>query len=245
MIAALSDRTTTFAQQLNTIKQQQRSDYAVLLQEEQELLEELAVLELTLTDEQLQQEPQSAQAAWFGPAGTDPVSAGPAQGQHRISTAWEATCSSSRLSTAQHSFLQAPSSRRSSDAAADCVCRSPDRPSRQAGATSSSSSPVKGPSSGSLHVGSNASSSSLPPEVQTYDAFLARHGATGGWHPDDHKTFMAILKAHRCAEWARLQIQHRQNVPHTAVVLCLQPNAVFALARHMLVVCMHQQSAKE
>jgi hypothetical protein len=204
-IAALSDRITTYAQQLNTIKQQQRSRYAVLLQEEQQLLEELAVLELTLTDEQLQQEPQLAQAAWPGPAGADLVSAGPA----RVSTAWEPSCSGSRLSTAQDSSLQAPFSRRSSSSAADCVHRSPDRPNRQGGATSSSASPVKGPSSGSLHAGS-CSSSSLPPEVQTYDVFLARHGPAGGWHPDDHKTFLAILKAHRCDLCARLHIKHEQ-----------------------------------
>lgn len=188
-LAALSDRITTFTQQLNTIKQQQRSDYAVLLREEQQLLEELAVLELSLAEEHVQ-DTQSAQPAWPGPADAGCFHASPAQQQRRVSTAWEPSCSSSRLSTAQDSFLQASSSRRASDAAADCVCKSPDRPSGQAG--SNSSSPVKGPCAG-------ASSSSLPPEVQAYDAFLARHGATGGWHPDDHKTFMAILKAHRYA----------------------------------------------
>jgi hypothetical protein len=164
-IAALSDRITSFAQQLNSIKQQQRSEYAALLQEEQQLFEELSVLELTLSDEQQQHESQEQ-------------------------AAWDASCS--RVST-QHepsAHTDPAGSRRGSDSAADCVHRSPDRPARQTGSTSSS--PVKG-----LACAGGTDSSGLPPEVQAYDLFLARHGETGGWHADDHKTFIALLKAHR------------------------------------------------
>jgi hypothetical protein len=167
-IAALSDRITRFTQHLNSIKQQQRTDYVALLQEEQQLLEELAVLELTLSEEQLQQEHQHA--SWHSPAGqTEPVSS-----------------------------------------TADCLSRSPDRPSRPAQAASSSS-PSKTPaqaaagastSRGLGHAsadegGWGSSGAGLPADVQAYDDFLARHGPIGGWHADDHTTFMAVLKANR------------------------------------------------
>lgn len=166
-IAALSDRITSFAQQLNSIKQQQRSEYAALLREQQQLMEELAVLELTLTEPQQECEAQEQVAA----------------GQVQHSSAWDPSCSS--RSSTQHA-----GSRRGSDSAADCVHRSPDRAARRQGSTSSS--PVKGPS-----CAGGTDSSGLPPEVQAYDQFLARHGDTAGWHVDDHKTFMALLKAHR------------------------------------------------
>lgn len=190
-IAALSDRITSFTQHLNSIKQQQRSDYGSLLQQEQQLLEELAVLELTLLDEQ-QLQPAPAHAdCWHSPAGLHAGSATLSTAQGRTS------CSS------QHGTLHMQDNGTGADAAADCVCRSPDR---QQDSRSSSRSPAKqplhGPSTTSMHtnavVPSPGSSSSLPPEVQAYDAFIARHGATGGWHPDDHKAFMEVLKAHRC-----------------------------------------------
>ncbi|KAF5834800.1 hypothetical protein DUNSADRAFT_8441 [Dunaliella salina] len=38
-------------------------------------------------------------------------------------------------------------------------------------------------------------SSSLAPEVIEFEEFLAKHGETGGWHPDDHAEFVNILKA--------------------------------------------------
>lgn len=41
------------------------------------------------------------------------------------------------------------------------------------------------------------SQSDLPPEVQECDAFLQRHGPTGGWDPEDHAEFERILKACR------------------------------------------------
>lgn len=41
------------------------------------------------------------------------------------------------------------------------------------------------------------SKSDLPPEVQECDAFLQRHGPTGGWEPEDHAEFERILKACR------------------------------------------------
>jgi hypothetical protein len=204
-ISALSDRISTFAQQLNAIKQQQRSDYAVLLQEEQQLLEELAVLELTLTSTpQEQQQQQQIEQQEQEPA---------------LPRAWPVPAANTGSSLSQHarntSTTTTSSRRRSSDTAADCVCTSPDRPGRHTG-----SSPAKGPnaggassnsSRGDIHAkgsssssagvhamaSSTSSSSGLPPEVQAYDAFLTRHGATGGWHPEDHATFMAILKAHR------------------------------------------------
>jgi hypothetical protein len=71
---------------------------------------------------------------------------------------------------------------------ADCMRRSsPDRAAKAAGGANYSS--------GSSSSGTG---SGLPPEVQAYDAHLARHGETGGWHPDDHATFLKVLKAHRC-----------------------------------------------
>jgi hypothetical protein len=154
------------------------------------------MLELTLTDEQ-QQQPEAVLAH-------QDASTLPAPGQH--TAAWQSSCSpDSSWQSPQHMSRQqskaVSSSARGSDSASDCVHRSPDRPIRRPG--SSSSSPAKAAvadsSSAAMSGNSNSSSSSssLPPEVQAYDAFVARHGATGGWHPDDHKTFMALLKAHR------------------------------------------------
>jgi hypothetical protein len=37
----------------------------------------------------------------------------------------------------------------------------------------------------------------LLPEVVAYDNFVAQHGATGGWHPDDLNTFVALLRRSR------------------------------------------------
>ena len=34
----------------------------------------------------------------------------------------------------------------------------------------------------------------LLPEVEAFDDFHEEHGATGGWHPDDHSEFERILK---------------------------------------------------
>lgn len=192
-IAALSDRITSFTKQLNSIKQQQRSDYAALLQEEQQLLEELAVLDLTLADWAQQQSGYEAQE--------EHAAAG--RPQHSPGAAWgHASCSSQPPGSSPYQSAQAAgssSSRRGSDSAADCVCRSPDRPSRQAGGSSSQhGSPVKGLAScPAAAAAAGSGGGGLPPEVQAYDAFLARHGDTGGWHADDHKTFMALLKAHR------------------------------------------------
>jgi len=192
-IAALSDRITSFTQQLNSIKQQQRSDYGSLLQQEQQLLEELAVLELTLQDEQQLQPGPAHAESWHGPAGLH-------AGNATLSTAQGRACCSS-----QHGMLHMQDNGTGADAAADCVCRSPDRGSSR----SPTKEPLHGSSTTSLHTSavapapmSGGSSSNLPPEVQAYDAFITRHGATGGWHPDDHKTFMAVLKAHRCGRWS-------------------------------------------
>lgn len=207
-ISALSDRISTFAQQLNAIKQQQRSDYALLLQEEQQLLEELAVLELTLTSTpQEQQQLQECEQQVEGPRSA------PGLGRE-----WPCPAADTGSRLSQHE-CNTPSTgtnscRRSSDTAADCICTSPDRPGRH-----TSTSPAKGPNAGGansstrvdthtkgsssssgVHAAANSSSSStggLLPEVEACDAFLARHGATDGWHPEDHATFMAILKAHR------------------------------------------------
>lgn len=195
-IAALSDRLTRFAQQLTSIKQQQRQDYAGLLQQEQQLLEELALLELTLQDE-------DAQNCMQQPTSTSTTSA-PHTNDWLLNTT---TTSSSSGAAACTTHATEGSS------ASDCVRWSPDRPARgQHASGSSSNSPSKQPhvgsstpaavsslpggASGSKNNNSN-SSGSLPPEVEAYDAFLSRHGPTGGWHPDDHKSFMDILKAHR------------------------------------------------
>lgn len=208
-ISALSDRISTFAQQLNAIKQQQRSDYALLLQDEQQLLEELAVLELTLTStpQEQQQHLQGYEQQQEGPHAAPGVS-----------RAWPCPAADTGSRLSQHACNTSTgttSCRRSSDTAADCVCTSPDRPGRRTGGSpakgsntddANSSSRVnthtKGSSSssGGVHAVANSSSSSgggLLPEVEAYDAFLERHGATGGWHPEDHAAFMAILKAHR------------------------------------------------
>lgn len=208
-ISALSDRISTFAQQLNAIKQLQRSDYTLLLQEEQQLLEELAVLELTLiSTPQEQQQLQECEQQVDGITRSAPG----------LGREWPCPAADTGSRLSQHE-CNTPSTgtnscRRSSDTAADCICTSPDRPSRH-----TSTSPAKGPnadgansstrvdthtkgssSSSGVHAAANSSRSStggLLPEVEAYDAFLARHGATGGWHPEDHATFMAILKAHR------------------------------------------------
>lgn len=210
-ISALSDRISTFAQQLNAIKQQQHSDYAFLLQEEQQLLEELAVLELTLTSTpQEQQQLQEYEQQEEGPRSVP-----------GLGCEWPCPAADAGSRLSQHECNTSTgtnSCRRSSDTAADCVCTSPDSPDRRTG-----SSPAKGPNAGGTSsrswvdthtkgsssscggggvqamANSSSSSGGLLPEVEAYDAFLARHGATGGWHPEDHATFMAILKAHRWA----------------------------------------------
>jgi hypothetical protein len=144
-IAALSAQIAAFAQQLNAIKAQQRSEYRGLLQREQQLQDELWPLQL----------------CWLEEPCAAPASADPRR------------TSSAGLQEQQQAALAAA-------AAADCMCRSPDR----------ASSPRK--------VGGSSGGGCLPPEVQAYDAYLERHGATGGWHPDDHATFAKVLAAHRC-----------------------------------------------
>lgn len=47
------------------------------------------------------------------------------------------------------------------------------------------------------HHSSEQCSSTLLPEVVAYDQYLTRHGDTGGWHPDDHNTFLSILRSNR------------------------------------------------
>lgn len=46
-------------------------------------------------------------------------------------------------------------------------------------------------------VAEQSSSGNLLPEVVSYDNLLAKNGPTGGWHPDDHNTFMSILRSNR------------------------------------------------
>ena len=60
-----------------------------------------------------------------------------------------------------------------------------ERPTRQAGGVhrgSRGSASIAGDESGTI------------PEVRAYDDFVARHGATGGWHPDDAATFAQAVR---------------------------------------------------
>lgn len=178
-ITALSAQITAFAQQLNDIKARQRADYGSLLQQEQQLVDELAVLHLSTQQEACCQ-PDSISTGFNSStysAQKVPVLSFPAGQGGSGSAAQPSTLAGGEPTTF-------PVSSRSSTGA-DCLCRSPDRPSRQVQSSSGSRS-----SDGS-------SSSSLPPEVQVYDAYVARHGSTGGWHPDDHNTFIKILRAHK------------------------------------------------
>ncbi|KAG2496248.1 hypothetical protein HYH03_005846 [Edaphochlamys debaryana] len=48
---------------------------------------------------------------------------------------------------------------------------------------------------GLLGAGAGAGGGSLAPEVRAYDDFMAEHGPTGGWDPEDHEEFLAVLKS--------------------------------------------------
>eukprot|EP00878_Enallax_costatus_P044475 GHUV01053116.1.p1 GENE.GHUV01053116.1~~GHUV01053116.1.p1 ORF type:complete len:497 (+),score=185.11 GHUV01053116.1:231-1721(+) len=156
-IQALAAQISGFTQLLNTLKASHRQQYASLLQQEQQLLQELEAADIVEDYEPLQHESHSQDS----------------QGQQNADG----------FSPSRQGCFSSQQPRRSS-ADGHAPATTPRRRSTaSAGAAGSAA--------------AHSSAGNLLPEVAAYDNFLAKHGPTGGWHPDDHNTFMSVLRSNR------------------------------------------------
>jgi hypothetical protein len=216
-IQELAASISSFTELLNSLKAQQRQQYGSLLQQEQQLLEELGTLQLCV--DSIEDSSSSSQAAVGGFLGSsascsssynnrsdettlqDSFSAGACRqdSPSKLRKQRSASISASKGNTAVTSMSRTRPSTASSAAAATRGPRGSSQQQPVTGAASSSSrvSLSSGPSAASSSSINSINSSTLLPEVVAYDNFVAQHGATGGWHPDDHNTFVALLRRSR------------------------------------------------
>eukprot|EP00775_Hariotina_reticulata_P002663 gene2663-2963_t len=93
------------------------------------------------------------------------------------------------------SYAAAPAQCKDTGQQQGALLHAPDSPSKQAPAAASAAG-LRPEHKSSTSNTAGKQDSTLPPEVIAYDSFLARHGNTGGWHPDDHTRFLSVLR--RC-----------------------------------------------
>lgn len=170
-IQSLAAHISGFTELLNTLKASQRQQYASLLQQEQQLLEELQTV-------QIADDFESSQHHWYSETDGYEEQPGSFHEQHM-----DAVGPRHRHDSPNKHRLQRQDSTETHQHPAVGGAKTPRRSST--GSTSSSGPPA-------AH-----SNSTLLPEVVAYDNFLAKHGPTGGWHTDDHNTFMAVLRSNR------------------------------------------------
>uniref|UniRef100_A0A383VQX3 Uncharacterized protein n=1 Tax=Tetradesmus obliquus TaxID=3088 RepID=A0A383VQX3_TETOB len=201
----------SFTELLNSLKAQQRQQYASLLQQEQQLLDELGTLQLCVESID-ESSSQTAAGSYLGGSASCSYNSGNDDGclQDSFSSAAcredspsklrgqrSAGGSVSKSSTSINSMSRTrPSTATATVSNAQYVPGSTNsRRSSSNNSSRTSLAPAAG--SGRDSSSSGSCSSTLLPEVVAYDEFVAQHGATGGWHPDDHKTFVALLRRSR------------------------------------------------
>lgn len=202
----------SFTELLNSLKAQQRQQYASLLQQEQQLLDELGTLQLCV-DSIEESSGQTAAGSFLGGSASCSYNSGNYDGclQDSFSSAAcrqdspsklrrqrNAGGSVSKSSTSINSMSRTrPSTATAAPSNAQHVPGSTN--SRRSSSSNNSSRISLAPAAGSGRDSSSSGScsSTLLPEVVAYDEFVAQHGATGGWHPDDHNTFVALLRRSR------------------------------------------------
>jgi hypothetical protein len=110
--------------------------------------------------------------------------------------------------------------RSSSTAAATAAAGCPQGGAQQmAASTSSSSSRRVSAAHAAGGGGSSSCASTLLPEVIAYDEFVVQHGPTGGWHPDDHNTFVALLRRSRYILQTAALLVVAAAVPHLVALI--------------------------
>jgi hypothetical protein len=205
-IQELAASISSFTELLNSIKAQQRQQYGSLLQQEQQLLDELGTLQLCIESID-DNSSQTTAGSYLGGSAScsdysgsdeaclqDSFCSGACRDDSpsKLRRQRSAGGSTSKSSTGTNSMLRTrPSTATATAAAAGCP-RSNAGSSRSSSSNSSRASLAHG-----AGAGTTSSSSSLLPEVVAYDEFVAQHGATGGWHPDDHNMFVALLRRSR------------------------------------------------
>lgn len=180
-IQALASRISGFTELINTLKASQRQQYASLLQQEQQLLQELQAVHIADDADPLQQDDCSQDSS----SEQHPVSSG-WQDSDAVGSRYRNDSPNKHRQQSHHNCSTSQPQQWSSKAAKAVT---PRRVNSRAGTTD--------------NTAAHNSSSDLLPEVVAYNNFLARHGPTGGWHPDDHNTFMSVLRSSRYASSAR------------------------------------------
>jgi hypothetical protein len=226
-IQELAASICSFTELLNSLKAQQRQQYGSLLQQEQQLLEELGTLQLCVDSIEDNSSSQPAVGGLLGSSAScsynyssgsdeaclqDSFSAGACRqdSPSKLRTQRIASATASKGNTVSNSMSRTRPSTASGTAAAAGRPRSSSQQQPAPGAASSSSTRVSLGSAGGVGGNSSSScSSTLLPEVVAYDDFVAQHGATGGWHPDDHNTFVALLRRSRYSCQPHMSLRQR------------------------------------
>lgn len=204
-IQDLAVQISSVTELLSSLKSQQRQQYSSLLQQEQRLLVEIDQLQLNLgscsdnSQGSLQNDPYGNSSDYLQDSfGAAPDAIGAAKKPSSTSKLHENSSGTTAATVNSSSCTSKPAVAPHTTGAATS-CQTPAAGTSCSWADSSSSTT----SSTTPRALSACRNSTLLPEVLAYDDFTSHHGATGGWHPDDHNTFLTVLRRSRCAAgWA-------------------------------------------